>query len=81
MDVLENIQSLLRDILDNEELVITEKTVAADVEGWDSFAQMQIIMGIEGTYGISFSTDEVTEFKNVGDIVVAVKKHLIKDNC
>lgn len=76
MNILERIQQLFKDIFDNEELIVTEATVAADVEDWDSFAQMQIIMGIEDMFGIKFSTDEVTEFKNVGDVVKTVEKHI-----
>ena len=76
MSILERIQPIFRDIFDNENLVVTEETVAADVEDWDSFAQMQIIMAIEEMFGISFSTDEVTEFKNVGDIVKAIEKYI-----
>ena len=75
MSILERIQPVFRDIFDNEDLVVTEETVAADVEDWDSFAQMQIIMAIEEMFAISFSTEEVTAFKNVGDIVRAVEKH------
>jgi len=77
MDILEKIQPLFRDIFDNEELTVTENTAAKDVEGWDSFAQMQIIVGIESMFGIQFSTDEVTEFKNVGDMVKGVEKHIL----
>ncbi len=76
MSVLEKIQPVFRDIFDDEELTVTETTVAADVEDWDSFAQMQIIMGIESIFGIKFSTDEVTSFKNVGDMVKAVEKRI-----
>lgn len=76
MSTLEKIQPIFRDIFDDEDLTVTEETVAADVEDWDSFAQMQIIMGIEGRFGIKFSTDEVTAFKKVGDIVKAVEKHI-----
>ncbi len=76
MTILEKIQSLFRDIFDDEDLLVTEETVAADVEDWDSFAQMQIIMAIEDMFGIKFSTDEVTGFKNVGDIVKAIENHI-----
>ena len=76
MSILERIQPVFRDIFDNEDLVVTEETVAADVEDWDSFAQMQIVMAIEAMFGIKFSTDEVTEFKNVGDVVKAIENHL-----
>lgn len=76
MSILEKIQPIFRDIFDDEELTVTETTVAADVEDWDSFAQMQIVMGIEEMFGIKFSTDEVTEFKNVGDVISAIGNHI-----
>lgn len=76
MDILEKIQPIFRAIFDDEDLAVTVQTTAADVEDWDSFAQMQIIMGIEAMFGIGFSTDEVTEFGNVGDVVRTIKKHI-----
>lgn len=76
MTTLEKIQPILRDIFDDESLMVTEETVAADVEDWDSFAQMQIVMSIEEMFDIKFSTDEVTEFKNVGDVVKAIERHI-----
>lgn len=76
MDILEMIQPIFRDIFDDETLTVSAETVAADIEDWDSFAQMQIVMGVEDMFGISFSTEEVTEFKNVGDIVKTIEKHV-----
>lgn len=76
MTTLEKIQPVFRDVFDDESITVTETTVAADVEDWDSFAQMQIVMGIEQMFGIKFSTDEVTNFKNVGDIVKTIEKHV-----
>ncbi len=76
MSTLDKIQPIFKDIFDDEDLVVTEETVAADVEDWDSFVQMQIVMAIEEMFGIKFSTDEVTEFKNVGDVVKAIDRHV-----
>lgn len=76
-EILKKIQPVFRDIFDDENLTVNENTVAADVEDWDSFAQMQIVMGIEEMFGIKFSTDEVTEFKNVGDMVKAIGKQIV----
>lgn len=75
-DILKRIQPIFRDIFDDEDIEVTAETTAADVEDWDSFAQMQIVMGIETMFGIKFSTDEVTEFKNVGDVIKAVISHI-----
>ncbi len=76
MTTLEKIQPVFRDVFDDESITVTESTVASDVEDWDSFAQMQIVMGIEQMFGIKFTTDEVTGFKNVGDVVKAIEKHI-----
>lgn len=76
MTTLEKIQPIFREIFDDEELTVTEETVAADVEDWDSFAQMQIVMAIEEMFDIKFSTNEVTNFKNVGDVVQAIESHI-----
>ena len=75
-NVLEKIQPIFRDVFDDEILTVTETTAAADVEDCESFAQMQIVVGIEEMFGIKFSTDEVMEFKNVGDIVKAFERHI-----
>ena len=79
MTILEKIQLILRDIFDDENLVVTAETTATDVEDWDSFSQMQIVMGIENMFLIKFSTDEVIGFKNIGDLVKAIEKKGIKD--
>lgn len=76
MNTLEKIQPLFRDIFDDDNLTVTEQTIATDVEDWDSFAQMQIVIAIEEMFGIKFSTDEVTGFKNVGDVVKAIESHI-----
>ena len=76
MNTLEKIQPLFRDIFDDDNLTVTEQTIAADVEDWDSFAQMQIVIAIEEMFGIKFSTDEVTGFTNVGDVVKAIESHI-----
>ena len=76
MNTLEKIQPLFRDIFDDDNLTVTEQTIAADVEDWDSFALMQIVIAIEEMFGIKFSTDEVTGFKNVGDVVKAIESHI-----
>ena len=76
MSILEKIQPIFRDIFDDESLIVTEETVAADVEDWDSFAQMQIVMGIESMFGNKFTTDEGTERNNVGDVLNAIDRHI-----
>ena len=76
MDSLEQIRLILADVFDDDELTVTEETTADDVDGWDSFAQMQIIAGVEETFDIHFTIEEVVGFKSVGDMVRAVAEHV-----
>ena len=56
----------------------TPDMTAADVSGWDSFAQISIIMATEEHFGIEFSTKELGSFKNVGTFVDVIKAKLPK---
>ena len=36
-EVLAKVTEIIRDVFDNDDIVVMESTVADDVEGWDSF--------------------------------------------
>jgi len=55
---------------------ITADTVAGDVEGWDSVAQVELIIEVEQHFGVRFTTGEVAGLPNVGALVAAVERHL-----
>lgn len=61
---------------DNDSITINEETKAADIEGWDSLANVQIMLAIEAEYGVEFSLDEMVSFKNVGDIADCISRHI-----
>ena len=76
MDILEKIQPVFKDVFDDDLITVTRETVAADVEDWDSFAQMQIVMSLEEMFHIKFRTSELEHFNCVGDVVDSIQKHL-----
>ncbi len=47
---------------------------AADVKGWDSFAQISIIVAAEEHFGMEFTSQELDSLKNVGDFADVVLK-------
>ncbi len=42
---------------------------ARDVQGWDSFKQIEIIMAAEEKFAIRFTTRELDSLQSVGDLV------------
>ena len=76
MDILFTLNGIFREVLDNPALTVTEATGAEDVDGWDSVAQVKLVLLTEMEFGIRFTTDQVAALKTVGDFVRTVALHL-----
>lgn len=61
--------TVFRDVFDNDRLEIQDSTTAADVEGWDSLNHVNLIVSVEKSFGIAFSTKEVKSMRNVGEFI------------
>lgn len=74
--VLTQVNEIFKDILENDQLNIQNKTTADDVEEWDSLSHIQLIVAIEKYYQIRFTTSEINNFKNVGEMCdgIVIKK-------
>ena len=59
---------IFREVFDDDELVITDETVAADVDGWDSLAHINLVVAIEKGFDVSFTTQEIAALENVGGL-------------
>jgi len=72
-EILIQINLIFKDTLDNEELVIMESTTANDIEEWDSLTHIQLIVAIEKTFKIRFTSKEIQEWKNVSEMIDCIK--------
>ena len=70
------LSELFSDIFLREDIVLKETTSAKDVEGWDSFKQIEIVMAVEERFGIKMQTREIDRLKNVGDLVTVIRGKL-----
>ena len=76
MDILKKFEVIFRDVFDDENIILTNETTANDIEDWDSLAQINLIVAIRREFKINFDLEEVSKYKNVGDMVSAIKKKL-----
>jgi acyl carrier protein len=60
---------IFRSVFDDDDLIITALSAAQDIDGWDSLAQIRLIISIEKIFGIKFSAIEISGLQNVGDMV------------
>lgn len=67
--LLQRLTPIFQDVFSNPALRITEGMTARDVTGWDSFAHIHLMMEIERSFGIKFTTKELGELSRVADLI------------
>lgn len=76
--VSERLQSVFREVFDDSRLEISEATRKEDIPGWDSLADVRLIIGIEEEYRIRFTTPEIGRLHSVGDVVTVLARRGIR---
>ncbi len=74
--ILQQLNDIFKDVLDNDDIVLTDITTANDIEEWDSLYHIQLVVAIEKHFKIKFTASEIQSWKNVGDMANAVKSKL-----
>ncbi|MEK6628249.1 MAG: acyl carrier protein [Bdellovibrionota bacterium] len=62
----------------NIDLILTDEMTARDVPEWDSLAHIGLIIEIEDEFGLKFTVDDISDLKNVGEMIELVDRKLIK---
>ncbi len=75
-EIMAKINEIARDVFDNDTVVLTDDTTAADVDEWDSLTHLLFTNEIEDAFGVTFTLAEVTKSENVGQLVDALVRHL-----
>lgn len=76
MTTIEKFTEIFRETFGDESLVITSATTANDIDAWDSFSHVNLIIAIELAFGIEFTQREIMSFANVGDMMAKVEEKL-----
>lgn len=74
--ILEIVQEIVRDVIDEENITITEQSTANDVNGWDSLTNVEIIVSIERKFDIRFTSEEMIDWKNICEMIESINNHL-----
>ena len=67
--ILAGLNEIFHDIFDDDSIVLSRETTADDIEEWDSFNHVNVIVATEQKYGVRFQTAEIEGLKNVGELV------------
>ena len=64
---------IFQDVFLRDDIRLTPQLTAKQVQGWDSFKQIEIIMACEEKWAIKFNTRELDSLRAVGDLAKLVE--------
>lgn len=68
-EIFERLNEIFNDVLDLDDVELTDSTCADDIVEWDSLSHIQLIVAIEKAFGVKFSSREIMKWVNVGEMV------------
>lgn len=75
-EILKKVNDIFVDVLDNEDITLTEESVADDIEEWDSLTHIQLVVAVEKAFKIKFSSAEILQWKNVGQMLSSIEEKI-----
>lgn len=77
-EIYQKLTELFRELFADDSIVLTAETTANDVDGWDSFNHISVIVAVETRFGVKMTTAEIERLANVGALVTAIESKLPK---
>ena len=74
--VLVKLTNIFREIFNDREIVINNRTTAQDIDNWDSLTHMLLISKIEEEFEIKFKLKELNNLNNVGNLVEIINEKI-----
>ncbi len=68
-EILSGLTSIFHEVFDDDSIELTKDTTADDVDRWDSFNHINILVAAEAKFGVKFNTAEIEGLKDVGEFV------------
>jgi acyl carrier protein len=68
-EIRAKLTEIFRETFDDPALVLTDATTAKDVALWDSLNHVDLVVSVEKSFRVSFTTKEIKGLENVGNLV------------
>lgn len=68
-EAFERLNKVFRDVFDDETIVLHDETTADDIDEWDSFEHINLVVAVEEEFSFKIPMGKVVTMKNVGEMV------------
>ena len=67
-ELLNEVRGIAADVFKVDAKVLSAASSPEQVETWDSIQHLNLVLALEGKYGIEFEPEEMERMKNLGEI-------------
>jgi acyl carrier protein len=71
-EIWSEVRGIAADIFEVDPHVLNAASSPDQVEKWDSIQHLNLVLALEGKYGIAFEPEEMEQMKNLGEIATLV---------
>lgn len=68
-EAYERLTKVFREVFDDEGIQLNDETTAEDIEDWDSFEHINLVVAVEDEFSFKIPMGKVVTMKNVGEMV------------
>ena len=67
-EVFERLNKVFQEVFDDETVEVNDDTTSEDIDDWDSFEHINLIVAVEEEFSIKIPMGKVVTMKNVGEM-------------
>jgi acyl carrier protein len=74
-EIRSKVTNVFRDVFDDDSITLKNEMTASEIDGWDSLSNVRLMVSLEEVFGIRFDAAEFREFRDVGELLTAIRQH------
>jgi acyl carrier protein len=71
-EILKSVAQVAQEVFGRSDVEFSESTTAAGVHEWDSLSNIELIVRLEGEFGIQFDLGELQDLPDLGALVTLI---------
>jgi acyl carrier protein len=75
-EIYSTLTGVFHQVFARGDIVLTPDMTAKDIPGWNSFKQVEVILGVEESFAIRLDSQDIDRLENVGDLAAVVAAKL-----
>jgi acyl carrier protein len=68
MTLHQQLEELFRELLNRDDIVLTNETTPDAIPGWDSLVHINLVFGLEQQFGLRTDGNRILDFPNIREL-------------